>query len=179
MTSSPGTLDYACPMPRRPRFARGLFGWVLFIGLAIMLIALFQMKSKNYSPITFSQFTTELKTSNIGSVTLSENELVGEFLSPRTFGNAGTTGSIRFYRCTIPPGLWNNVTFVDRLTSSRASVAFDDNQNILINLLVPFIPWLLIFGFIWFFVFRQLRFAAANRAVPVAQPVPPAQQGQA
>ena len=28
------------------------------------------------------------------------------------------------------------------------------------NIILPFIPWLLIFGFIWFFVFRQLRNSA-------------------
>jgi hypothetical protein len=36
------------------------------------------------------------------------------------------------------------------------------NSNSLRDLLVPLIPWLLIFGFIWFFAFRQLRNVGAT-----------------
>ena len=36
----------------------------------------------------------------------------------------------------------------------------ENNQNLLSTILIPLIPWLLIFAFIWFFVFRQLRNSA-------------------
>jgi cell division protease FtsH len=39
-------------------------------------------------------------------------------------------------------------------------IKVENSGSILTNLIVPFIPWLLIFGFIWFFVFRQLRNSA-------------------
>ena len=32
-----------------------------------------------------------------------------------------------------------------------------NQSNLLMNILLPLVPWLLIFGFVWFFVFRQLR----------------------
>jgi cell division protease FtsH len=35
-----------------------------------------------------------------------------------------------------------------------------NQSNLLMNILLPLVPWLLIFGFIWFFVFRQLRNSA-------------------
>jgi cell division protease FtsH len=40
----------------------------------------------------------------------------------------------------------------DRILDKRgnAQVSFRNNQNLLLNILVPLIPWLLIFGFIWF-----------------------------
>ena len=51
-------------------------------------------------------------------------------------------------------------------------------QNWVYNILLPVIPWLLIFGFIWFFVFRQLRRSGAfprtesNLYEPGAEPPP-------
>ena len=43
-----------------------------------------------------------------------------------------------------------------RVTTLRA----ENSQSLVVNILVPLIPWLLIFGFVWFFVFRQLRNSA-------------------
>ena len=70
-------------------FGRGLFGWVLFIGLAIMLFMLLNSR-------------------------------------PSTGGRPGP----------VPRPVANSYVR---------------------NILLPVIPWLLIFGFIWFFVFRQIR----------------------
>ena len=41
------------------------------------------------------------------------------------------------------------------------------SNNLLLNILVPLIPWLLIFFFIWFFVFRVLRRAQTTPAEPM------------
>src|SRR5436853_7182689 len=46
------------------------------------------------------------------------------------------------------------------LQSNIASLRAEDNANLVVNILVPLIPWLLILAFIWFFVFRQLRNSA-------------------
>jgi hypothetical protein len=71
------------------RFGRGLFGWVLFIGLAIMLFML--LNSRQAPP--------------------------------------GTAGP-------VPRPVANSYVH---------------------NILLPVLPWVLIFGFVWFFVFRQIR----------------------
>ena len=62
----------------------------------------------------------------------------------------------------IGPNATSNWDFTAWLLDHRgtADVKVDNNQNLLINMLLPMIPWLLIFGFIWFFVFRQLRNSA-------------------
>src|SRR5207247_1206744 len=41
------------------------------------------------------------------------------------------------------------------------AVKVENNTNLILQVLLPLIPWLLIFGFIWFFVFRQLRNSAS------------------
>jgi ATP-dependent Zn protease len=52
-----------------------------------------------------------------------------------------------------------------------AEVRVENNANPLVNLLLPLVPWLLIFLFIWYFVFRQLRNANRQQAQPKATPV--------
>ena len=62
-------------------------------------------------------------------------------------------------------GMASNGTFMQWLvdTGPHSEVKVENSPNIIVNLLIPFVPWLLIFGFIWFFVFRQLRNSAAAR----------------
>ncbi|HWB52929.1 MAG TPA: ATP-dependent zinc metalloprotease FtsH, partial [Tepidisphaeraceae bacterium] len=43
---------------------------------------------------------------------------------------------------------------------SNVDIKVEDSQNQIVNILLPFVPWILIFAFIWFFVFRQLRNSA-------------------
>jgi len=168
-----GTLDYAGARTPKRRVRRGILGWMLFIGLAIMLIALFQVRGRPYTTISFSQLTLQLNKGNVRSVTLSDTEIDGELLKYSIIG--GTV--VQYFRCPLPTGLSNNLSFIDRLTAAGAEVRFENDQNVLLNLFVPFIPWLLIFAFLWFFVFRRLRNARVIQA-PLAATAPSAQSGE-
>jgi preprotein translocase subunit YajC len=42
----------------------------------------------------------------------------------------------------------------------------ETSANLLVNVLLPLVPWFLIFAFIWFFVFRQLRRAQPGEPKP-------------
>ncbi len=140
------------------RMGRGLFGWILFIGLVVMLVALFQMKSKTYTPISLSEFRRTLAEDKIQTVTIDGDELNGQFRSAEPI--AGVVGqTVTLFKSPVPQGNASNWEFTQWLLdhAKNAEVKVENNQNLLINLLVPFVPWLLIFGFIWFFVFRQLR----------------------
>jgi ATP-dependent Zn protease len=48
-----------------------------------------------------------------------------------------------------------------------AEVRVENNPNLFVNLVLPLVPWLLIFLFIWFFVFRQLRKASPQPTKPM------------
>src|SRR5437016_1000118 len=102
-----GTLDYAGARTPRRRVRRNLFGWALFIGLAIMLIALFQIKGKPRVTISFSQFTTQLNKGNVRSAVLSEADISGELF--RAFPNPGGAVVV-YFRCPLPSGFSNNLS---------------------------------------------------------------------
>ena len=70
----------------------------------------------------------------------------------------------------LPQGMGTNWNFVQWVLENRgrASVSCSTPSNLLTQILVPLIPWVLIFGFVWFVLFRQLRRNnASQRPVPV------------
>jgi cell division protease FtsH len=139
------------------RFGRGLFGWVLFIGLAIMLWILFQ-KGTSKPVIAYSDFMVQLDQGHVKEMKLSDGEVAGTFTSPQHIGTVTTT-EFRTKVAAKGSSTWDAQQF---LTKNRhgAQVSYEGDNSLLIDLVVPLIPWILIFGFIWFFVFRQLRNSA-------------------
>src|ERR1700733_6153151 len=144
------------------RFGRGVFGWVLFIGLAVMLFMLVQKQSRNYTPINLDTFWTNLNNGKVKELTISGDEIQGQFSQKIPSPNSP---DIEFFRTTLPTGTssgWDFTRDILKAAGNHEGVAVkvENNQNILLQVILPLIPWLLIFGFIWFFVFRQLRNSA-------------------
>jgi hypothetical protein len=90
-------------------------------------------------------------------VTVETDLLFGEFRQPETTGNQGER--VQKFQVALPAGSTGNWAFMQWLLDNRqnAMVRVENNPNWLFQVLIPLIPWLLIFGFIWFFVFRNLR----------------------
>jgi ATP-dependent Zn protease len=145
-----------------------LFGWILFIGLAVMLFLLLQKGSGPSTTTTLSDLVQQLHSGNVRSVLIDGDRLVCQLRTPKQYGD-GTASRIS---AALPAGTTGSWMFTQWLleNSNGADVEVENSQNLLVNLLVPLIPWLLIFGFIWFFVFRQLRKANDPNSRP-PQPV--------
>ena len=166
---NPPTLAYASsPAPRR--FGGSLFGWVLWIGLAIVIFLLLNSKGRSGSrrEIPLSELRARLMNGEVAEIVIEDDLVVGRFNLPTLI--SGT--NVLEFRTDLPGGMGQNWSFVNWVLehANGAEVRTDSSKNLLMNLLLPLVPWLLIFGFIWFFVFRQLRRAGCQ---PVAQtPLP-------
>jgi cell division protease FtsH len=138
------------------RFSRGVFGWVLFVVLAIMLFMLLSEGKKNEEKVKIGDFTTWLESGQVKSVTIESDEVHGELISAKSNTE---NKSFLYFHVEIPTGVTNDWAFTQWILEHKGSASIDvtNGNNVLINLIVPLVPWLLIFGFIWFFVFRQLR----------------------
>jgi ATP-dependent Zn protease len=162
----PPFVNYATPgaVPPKPK-ARGLFGWVLFIGLAVMLFLVLQTKQSNAVDVPLSTFLDQLSVGNVKEVIIDGDTLRGVVSPPRQIGNAAGVSRIR---AELPPTTSQSWAFIQWLNdhSQGATIRVENNQNLMVNLLLPVIPWLLIFAFLWFFIFRQLRQAATQRQQP-------------
>ncbi len=136
------------------RFGRGLFGWVLFIGLAVMLFLLMRQQSTTRTEIDYSVFRHKLERGEVRKLVIEGAEGHGEMVEAE---------GVKEFRVKLTPEAVLTDAALERIhATARASgtntvISIKENSNLFINILVPLIPWLLIFGFIWFFVFRQLR----------------------
>jgi cell division protease FtsH len=156
--NTPRKTNRAQPAPNGGmRFSRGVFGWVLFVVLAIMLFMLLSQGKKNEQKVAIGNFTTWLKEGKVLSVTIETDEIHGEFNTDMTL--PGVEKPFRLFHTEIPTGVANDWNFTQWILDNHgaASVDVSNGNNVLLNLIIPLVPWLLIFGFIWFFVFRQLR----------------------
>jgi len=137
------------PPPRK--FPRRIFGWLLFIGLAVMLTMLLAKNSVPRQAISLSDFYSQLLANHLTEINLGGDEITGVMTT-----SAGVPVA---FRTQLPSGTSSNWTFTQWLLDhdGNAKVTVDVSSSELTNILVPLIPWLLIFGFIWFFVFRTLR----------------------
>src|SRR3954462_8663989 len=135
------------------RFGRGVFGWVLFILLAIMLFVLVQGKNRQSHTIPIGDFWTLLNADQVQTVTIEGDELVGEFKTDQQIPNI--VGKVKSFRSPIPTGTSTDWQFTRDILDHKgtAAVNVENSQNLVLQVVIPLIPWLLIFGFIWFFVF--------------------------
>jgi cell division protease FtsH len=147
------------------QFGKGLFGWVLFISLAVMLFMLLNKQETRYTPISLGEFTRHLDNDRVRFVDIGNDQLYGEFMSPQAAGDRNVP--VLEFRVPIPEGATKDWAFTQWLLNNRRGAGLgvrNDGSKVFKDILVPLIPWVLIFGFIWFFVFRQLRKNAEAKA---------------
>ncbi len=137
------------------RVGRGLFGWVVFIGFALILVMLLTNQMNEVKEMALSDFEVHLENGDIEELVLKEDVIVGKLKDPdpalgesREF-EVKTTQEYNEY---LYPRLKGRV---DKYNNDKSTSAFW-------AVVLPLIPWLLILAFIWFFVFRQLRQAGGG-----------------
>jgi cell division protease FtsH len=140
------------------KFGRGLLGWLLFVAVAALLFVWLKQASPGPTNISLSDFYREVHATNIEKMTIDETDVEGKFNTERVINNQKVSN----FRVNIPPNMatWEFVKDLLNSTSTKTEIRAEPTNNILMNFILPFIPWLLILAFIWFFVFRQLRNSA-------------------
>jgi cell division protease FtsH len=140
--------------------SRGLFSWIIIVGLGLMfLFMLSQSMNKPYK-IPISAFWTYVENGDIQKVVIKDNLITGEFR--RT--PASAPPDTKQFECEYL-GVVQKVEDIrkdiDRITAEKGHkpVEFGSqaNNNVFMNILLSLVPWLLLFGIIWFLLFRQLR----------------------
>src|SRR6478609_1040303 len=142
------------------RFRSGLVGWLLFIGLAVLLVMLVSGGNKQRQEIPIGDFFRYLKEDKIAEVLVEGDDISGKFVQkmPVLTSGGASVETVEFRtQVTVgfmaQQGLQKILDTPTRSTKIRA----ENPNNFWVSIILPLIPWLLIFGFIWFFVFRQLR----------------------
>jgi cell division protease FtsH len=133
---------------------RNLIGWVAFIAIAVSLFVLLNKGNTQYATIALSDFHNALRSDSVGVVEVGNDQLKGELKTPLDMGH----GKVSKFQVTLPAGTTNGWNFMNWLLENRQTAkVYATREAIWLDLLLPLIPWVVIFGFIWFFVFRNLR----------------------
>ncbi|MFQ5491997.1 MAG: ATP-dependent zinc metalloprotease FtsH, partial [Phycisphaerae bacterium] len=140
------------------KMSRGLFSWLIFIGLALMLLVMLNGPARSAKRISIDEFYTHLDNGEIKELVLREEALTGT-LNPT---QGSPTESPQRFEVPYPPNAIDSefITMLQR--RSPQTQLTKEPRSIWVNVLINLLPWLLIFAFIWFFVFRQLRNAGGG-----------------
>ncbi len=119
--------------------------WIIIGLLLIALFNLFQSPGRQQADnsISYSQFLSAVEDSNVRSVTLSGDKIVGQYSDGRTFE-------------TFAP---NDPKLVERLESKGVGISVkpqDDSSPTLLSILISWFPMLLLIA-VWIFFMRQMQ----------------------
>jgi len=141
-----------------PRLSRGIMSWLVFIGLALMLLVMLHKGGMAAQKITIDDFWTRLENGEIEQLVLLDDAIKGKL---RSTDGADPNSTLEF-ELLYPPTAIDDA-FVQRLRETAPKTEITrEHKSPWVNVLITLLPWLLIFAFIWFVVFRQLRNAGGG-----------------
>jgi cell division protease FtsH len=148
--------------PDRPngpgvKMSRNMVSWIVLMGLALLLVVLLQSTMLTPKDISISEFDALVRNDNVKEIVFKEDEYIEGTRRRLTEGEPA--GAPLEFRVSYPRQGIDRDFLKEMIVAVReggGDVKYE-KQNQFIILLVSMLPWLLIFGFIWFFIFRQLR----------------------
>jgi cell division protease FtsH len=143
-------------------------GWFILAAAAVLVIIVINHQADQYEKVPFSVFWEQLTVadapiedgarplSNVRELVINGADIRGEFRSEYKDPNGQP---IRKFKTQIPSGMASDYALLDKILSAGGGSTRIEAENTSgwVVYLVPLIPWILIFAFIWFFLIRQLR----------------------
>jgi cell division protease FtsH len=129
-----------------------LLGWYL---VQYFFSSSSSSSSPNTIEIPYSTFYQQVEAGNVKDVVFQGQDANGDFKTPQTItdtSGAQKTGTT-FHFTQLPNGDPNLITLLNKYHVSYEAVAPPDN-NLLLNILINFLPWILVFA-VFFFIFRR------------------------
>ncbi|MCG3126707.1 MAG: ATP-dependent zinc metalloprotease FtsH [Phycisphaerae bacterium] len=158
----PRTPNGENPPPKPPvRLPRGgAFSWVVIFGLVLMLLFLLNQSRTAANRISISDFDNYLANHAIRKIVVKEHSIVGELKE----APATSTNQSKLFECNYPFAAQNFEDVRKRVekTDGAVKIEYQPENNLLFNMMISLIPWILVFAVGWFFVFRQLRQTGAG-----------------
>ena len=137
--------------PRRPRT---IVMWVLLALLSVVLVQFFSRNRSDGMEIGYSVFRNHLANGNIGSVTILEKTIVGEFRNGVSTPNVGGRESVETkFKVEIP---FEDAELIDELVRRDVSITARPKSSPWYTHLITLLPLFLIIG-LWIFIFRQMQ----------------------
>lgn len=117
--------------------------------------------------VRLDEFRERLARGEVKSVRVEEDRLVWhlrELPAPTEPSAAGATQ----FSTDLPKGMSDDWEFVQWLLDNRNGATVDAANSPVYSLLMPLVPWVLIFGLVWYITFRALRQLHAGASPPAS-----------
>jgi len=136
------------------KMSRNLVSWLVLLGLAMLLVALLNHSMGPNPEISISKFKEWVRDDQVQLVRIKEDGLIEGLRKEPEAPNLPLQFRVAYPREAIDHDFLNEM--VEAVRKGGGDVKYE-KQNQFVLLLLSMLPWILIFGFIWFFIFRQLR----------------------
>jgi cell division protease FtsH len=135
------------------RFRSGLTWWLVIILAMCALVYVVSHGARSSVRIGEGELFSRLD--KLQTLVIDGDELSGTFLSTQTIDNK----PVKDFVVSLSVGETADWRFHERLMSGApsASIRVENSQNFIMQILLPFIPWLLLIVFLYLVIFRQLR----------------------
>src|SRR5713101_8065410 len=139
------------PRPSWGNLSKNLALWLL---VALLALALFQMMSRQRSPtqeFSYTEFSHQLDAGNVARVEIYDGKrLEGDFKTPV----AQDGRPAKSFTVLLPVS--NSEAFVKRLEDSGVPIVAREPKGGITAIIIAALPWVVILG-LWFFLLRQLQ----------------------
>ncbi|HWL94094.1 MAG TPA: ATP-dependent zinc metalloprotease FtsH [Phycisphaerae bacterium] len=149
------------PGPRR-KLTGGAMSWIGFGLIALMIVMVVMQGYTPRKALSIDEFWKRAALDDFSEITVRDDAILGKFRDD-VQGSQARRNAPREFRVE-----YNTMTgvpeLVDKLMARcpNTTIKYERSNEPYITMLLGIVPWLLILGFIWFFVFRQLRSSAGG-----------------
>ena len=145
------------------KIAKPIIFWVLIFAISFLLFSYYKTQGVEWSKMRYDSFLREVGTGNVRSITMRGKDITGELAKEIVFLNKWRNREIlsRHFRTSIP--FENDAGLQRLLESHNVEITPLPESSLWMSMLGSIIPVLLIIGFFWFFLYRQMQ-AGGNKA---------------
>jgi cell division protease FtsH len=141
------------------KIIRLVFGWGAVIVAAVIIMQVFRTGSANYTEIPYSQYEALLNGSKIKKATITKSDvndyyLKGELESEETVIINNKEMRIREFSVYLPEPVIKDQEAAWK--EKGIDYSFDKESNEWLNILVGFVPWIIIIA-VWIFIMRRMQ----------------------
>lgn len=154
------TQDPKKPVPPNAKFSRNIVSWLILLGVAMVLVGLLNDSMAAPTEISISTFWDLVENKQISKIIIHEDGSIDGLKTDSAVGAA--PDALPSFKVVFPRQAIDS-EFLVKLNEAlpKTDISYQKPNQFLIALL-SMLPWILIFGFIWFFIFRQLRNAGGG-----------------
>lgn len=142
---------------------RTLLFWVVLLMGGLVLYQYFKGINPEVAEITYTEFVTQIDSSNVAEVAFTEREIEGRLKEAETFASTNTNRAFSKFKSRIP-FIDTNYELVKRLEASGAKIVAKVQGPDFFSILISVGPWILLI-FIWIFFLRQMQGASGPKGL--------------